>query len=141
MDHQQFMQALMGGGPNLGGAPPPGFTTDAMDPFTALLSSLGSSGAENGTHKSLPPGSSPPSHSQRFIPLFRLLSTVTMVMFFVFYLEPLSFARMERYGLETPSRWGRWAELTRRKTDGWGVQSVVSQSLIFVVLAFVTTLL
>ena len=143
MDPQQLMQALMGGGPNLSSAPPSGFATDATDPFTALLSSMGAPDAANDAHKSFPSNSSPPSapetvsRSQRFMPLFRLLSTIAMVMFFVFYLEPLNFTRMERFGLETPSRWGRWAELARRKTDDWGVQPVVGLSLITIDLAFV----
>ncbi|KAF9506976.1 hypothetical protein BS47DRAFT_360093 [Hydnum rufescens UP504] len=102
-----------------------------QDAFEAILSSLGSSGMTNDESKLSPTTSTSPfeptplpPRSLPFMPFFRFLSTIAMVIFFVFYLEPFNFARMGYYGLETPSRWGRWADLTRRETGEWGVQPV-----------------
>jgi GET complex subunit GET2 len=136
VDPHRFMQALIGGGPNLGDGRPSPFATGATDPFDAILSSLGSSGmTSDGSKLSPTTSTSPleptplPPRSLPFMPFFRFLSTIAMVIFFVFYLEPFNFARMEYYGLETPSRWGRWADLTRRETGEWGVQPVVGLCL------------
>jgi len=131
VDPHHFMQALMGGGPNLGDGRPSAFPTGTTDAFETILSSLGSSGMTNDESKLSPTTSTSPfeptplpPRSLPFMPFFRFLSTIAMVIFFVFYLEPFNFARMGYYGLETPSRWGRWADLTRRETGEWGVQPV-----------------
>jgi hypothetical protein len=137
---QQFMQALLGGGPpNVG--PNPTFpnlmkdSNESDDPLSTIMSQIMTNFSQSGA-SSTPPSSvapeAPPKPKtlfQRLLPLIHVLSTLVLLFYFVVHIEPAKHAAaahlFEEGSDQGPmARWARWAQLAKRQQDGWGVQVV-----------------
>lgn len=106
------------------------------DPFAQLLAL--SQPPEGPEGMSMPPGlnmpnlfplpaaaPTPKSLLQRVLPLIHVVAAWILLVYFIFWREPVAFSDNTHGVIGSENRWSRWAELGRRRPDeAWGVQFV-----------------
>lgn len=107
------------------------------DPFAQLLALSQPPEGQEGMN--MPPGLSmpnlfplpaaaptPKTLLQRALPLIHVVAAWILLVYFIFWKEPMAFNDNTHGVIGSENGWSRWAELGRRKPDeAWGVQFVV----------------
>lgn len=146
---QQFIQAMMGGsggGGGLGGGFGPD-TAGMQDPMAAFMAALGGPGGPGGDFPGASPfpananqtspfsspfappaAPKPKTRFERFLPLLHIISTLSMIAFFVLRLDNhiIPYITMPTPDKNGPIEWGRWAELGQHRGANWVFHAIVS---------------